>query len=244
MLTPCDNFSFSPKFSLATQNVSFLPAACQVLQDIALQNLALPSSGAELTFKLITSLQQEFCIKDAEIASLAQSFQDDDLLLQEKIMQWNKRLQEVEEQLKVLEEGVFLDKIKQLRKDLFWISNHSREPLEGEGLCLQELRQEVALLQYVLRQSVVTGPPLRCPLSVLGEWCQEIEEQCFAVKEIEERIATLMQCMQRTSDPALDAFGNKHKNLVLQADFADVLQIGGIEVPRPQGVSSTQVHQF
>ena len=45
-------------------------------------------------------------------------------------------------------------------------------------------------------------------------------------------------------DDTLDVFGNKHKNLVKQAILVEAMELPGVHVPLPRGVSTGQVTQF
>ncbi|NGX38324.1 MAG: hypothetical protein K1000chlam2_01497 [Chlamydiae bacterium] len=70
------------------------------------------------------------------------------------------------------------------------------------------------------------------------------EDQCFSLKMLEQEVASLMETLPSCPENDLAAYGNKHKNIVKQAYLADALELPGIKVPLPKGVSTDQVTRF
>jgi hypothetical protein len=112
---------------------------------------------------------------------------------------------------------------------------------------LTELRQEIALLRRELLKIAADTPEPTCPLLPLAEWYQAVEDKCYAVQVLETRISDLMEASRKNlslSPEELSKYGKKHENLVLMAMLVEALQIPGVYVPRPQGISSDAVRAF
>ena len=115
---------------------------------------------------------------------------------------------------------------------------------------LQALRNEVLLLHSVLEPSFSQMPKETCFPEERSRWLGEVADQSLAIKEIEGRITMLMQdelviTALTTDDKTLDAYGNKHKNLVKETRVVRCLKPPGVEEPpKHHGVSSKQVQSF
>lgn len=108
-----------------------------------------------------------------------------------------------------------------------------------------EIRHYAKLLHDELLKSVEKAPPTTCSLFDLAIWKQKVEDQCYAVRTLEEQIAKLMEPLRILTQGAdLDRFGNKHKNIILQARLAEALEIPDLVVPVPRGVPTEQIEAF
>lgn len=106
----------------------------------------------------------------------------------------------------------------------------------------KDVHDYVNLLYKELLKSVEMTPPTTCSLGELAIWKQKVEDQCYAVKTLEEQIAKLMEPLRQAAKrDDLDRFGNKHKNLILQAQLAESLQIPKLQVAVPRGISSDAI---
>ncbi len=110
---------------------------------------------------------------------------------------------------------------------------------------IEALRQEVLLLGVALARTA-NAPDTPCPPSSMQQWCEEVQQQCFAVKEVVGQINDLMaqareHMPQPESDAELSLAGNKHANLIKMARVAETLQVPGVSVPRPRGIDGPVV---
>ena len=134
--------------------------------------------------------------------------------------------------------------LKEARNQLQTLQNEaSRFPAS----VVDELRGEIALLHRSLMQSVTETPDETCPVLKLAEWFQTVEDKCYAVKDLETRIAALMNEARSTltvSDEKLRKLGKKHANNVQQHRLVETLQIRGVKVPVSHGAPSDAVRAF
>ena len=115
-------------------------------------------------------------------------------------------------------------------------------PPEAE---IESLRQEALLLGVALARTA-NPPDTPCPPSSMQAWCEEVQQQCFEVKQVVQRINDLMtqartHMPQPESDAELSLAGNKHANLIKMARVAETLQVPGVSVPRPRGIEGPAV---
>ncbi|NGX59210.1 MAG: hypothetical protein KR126chlam3_00357, partial [Chlamydiae bacterium] len=147
-----------------------------------------------------------------------------------------------------LEEG-----LSTLFSDLFELQSKLTTLAPEKGAPLDEkihtLRQEMHTLSRALRESVEEPPAPTCERETFHTWVDALEKKCFSLQELEKHAAGLISEARAeidshvlsASDSELSAFGNKHKNIIKQARLAKALDLKGIEVPVPQGVSTEEV---
>lgn len=111
---------------------------------------------------------------------------------------------------------------------------------------LEPLRKEVALLQRELLKSIEEAPSATCPLPELASWLQKVDDTCYGIQQMEQHIDKLMQ--QARSHIVVDEeavkCGQKHLNLIKQAQLVDVLKLPGVTVPVPRGIPTDRVEAF
>ncbi len=113
---------------------------------------------------------------------------------------------------------------------------------------IQTLREEIRAFSRALQQAVIIPAALTCER--LDVWEEEEEATCFSLEKLEKNAARLLAETREeidshvllASESALSAYGNKHKNIIKQARLALALDLPGIEVPVPQGVSTDEVY--
>ncbi|MCB1213813.1 MAG: hypothetical protein KDK40_05870, partial [Chlamydiia bacterium] len=118
-------------------------------------------------------------------------------------------------------------------------------------IALGALRTEIDLLERELQNTLeITPQPEAMPHTWLN-WHNSVIEKCHALEEIEERINEAMEhyraaiaLSKHRREAVLDAYGNKHKNLVIQSELARSLGLSGVHVPTPYGIPSGQINNF
>ena len=143
---------------------------------------------------------------------------------------------------------------KTLKKESYQKLREAMQKLPGmrgqlTSPALVELKQEAALLQQQLLDTVSETPSGQCSLPKLALWTQRVEDVCYAIQDIEKRIGFLMDKARHdlaASEPdvQLERYGKKHMNLVKQARLAESLEIPGVTIPVPQGFSTVQILAF
>jgi len=116
--------------------------------------------------------------------------------------------------------------------------------LEGR---FEELRHEVSLLYQELLKTTEKTPKDNCSILALASWAQAVHDKCYAVQQLEEHIAHLMEPLRKAlagDDQNLERYGKKHKNNILQGRVAEVLQIPGVTIPVPRGLASDAIENF
>lgn len=118
---------------------------------------------------------------------------------------------------------------------------------------LAALKAEVDLLHEQLLHAVSETPEAACSLPKLAFWSQQVEDVCYALQDLEGRVAKTMEAARRDleslpstamTDAELSRYGRKHMNIVKQARLIDSLGLPDVRVPMPQGISSDQVTTF
>ncbi len=66
----------------------------------------------------------------------------------------------------------------------------------------------------------------------------------YALKVFEDRLECLMPGALNMDEVDLDQFGKKHTNIIKLAYLAETLEVPGIKVPFPHGVSSDTIYAF
>jgi Pyruvate phosphate dikinase, AMP/ATP-binding domain len=108
------------------------------------------------------------------------------------------------------------------------------------------LRSEVARLHREVTRHLAESPETGS-LVELATWLQNVEDRCYAVRDLEERIAFLMKASQHAlsaEDAELQRYGKKHENLIKQARLVEALQLPGVQVPIPKGIASDTIRAF
>lgn len=96
-----------------------------------------------------------------------------------------------------------------------------------------------------LYRALLKGHAKVCPKSELRPWTSPIQAQCFSLKTLEQRLGKEIASLRSLlDDHTLNRYGNKHKNLILQAGLAEALKIPRLSVPMPHGIPSDQVLHF
>ena len=118
-------------------------------------------------------------------------------------------------------------------------------------VALHELRKELALMRQSLGETMMSKPAEQSPIPGWVEWSQSVQKQCHNLKNLEGRIATAMSTYEEKlamsnykSYMPLTELGNKHINLVKQHDIVEAIGLDGVNVPLPQGVSSSRILNF
>lgn len=109
------------------------------------------------------------------------------------------------------------------------------------------LKSQITLMQSELLKTAKQAPSATCSLVDLAAWTQEVSDKCYAVERLETQIQALMEKAKQTlssSDAELARFGKKHENLVKMARLVESLQIPGVVVPLPQGITSDRVTSY
>lgn len=114
---------------------------------------------------------------------------------------------------------------------------HTRPPLASAQV--RALQQEVALARRALSST--------SSFTALPEWPHQVDNTCYEIAGFEQSIGRLMnEARQFLSQEDQEAAkcGNKHLNLIKQAQLVEGLKLDGIVVLIPHGVSSDRVTQF
>ena len=118
---------------------------------------------------------------------------------------------------------------------------------------LTALQEEANVLHQQLLHAVAETPEAQCSLPKLALWSQHVEDVCHALKDIEGRVARTMEAARQQletpplgaqTDAELERYGKKHMNLVKEARLVRAINIPGVVVPIPQGISSDRVTEF
>ncbi|MBA3815803.1 MAG: hypothetical protein H0X29_04645, partial [Parachlamydiaceae bacterium] len=114
---------------------------------------------------------------------------------------------------------------------------HNRKPLGTTQV--RELRQEVALASRAISST--------SSFTALPEWPNHFDETCYDLDGFEQSIGRLMNEARQFlwhEDWESAEGGNKHLNLIKQAQLVEGLNLQGIVVPIPHAVYSDKVTQF
>src|SRR5262249_2055406 len=107
------------------------------------------------------------------------------------------------------------------------------------SLQMGELREGVALLHRELLKTIQKAPRDTSPLSEPASWTQQVDDKCYGVAQMEQRLTSLMQTTRKAlseGDEGLHLYGQKHFNLIKQAQIVEALNIPGVSVPVPYGI--------
>lgn len=110
---------------------------------------------------------------------------------------------------------------------------------------LEPLRELIALSLGALLKSSRKLSRQNLSLTNRADLMQQIDDQCFAIEELEKLIGQEMDKTRKLIHGdvnALRAGGKKHTNIVLQHRLVEALKMPGITVPIPQAINSEQVH--
>lgn len=121
--------------------------------------------------------------------------------------------------------------------------NQLYETLEKKNSDLKEqLSQEIALMQQGLIEISHNVPKEK-----LANWTDEIDGKCHTIKEMEERISSLMNQVRDAflqDEEQLKNYGPKHSNIVKMDRLREGLDLKDINVPIPHGIASDTVEEF
>lgn len=118
---------------------------------------------------------------------------------------------------------------------------------------LRELQEEAVLLRRKLVEAMAGTAMAKTCLPKLASWTQQVDDVCYAISDLEGRVAKAMEkarqdleqpVVSAQNDAELMRFGSKHKNIIKQARLVNALQIPDVIVPVPLGFSTDQVQAF
>lgn len=117
---------------------------------------------------------------------------------------------------------------------------------------LKELQQEANLLHQQLLNAVAETPEAQCSLPKLALWSQQVEDVCYALKDLEGRVSKVMEAARREiegtkgaqTDAELERYGKKYMNSVKQARVVESLKLPGVIVPMSHAISSDHTKAY
>lgn len=115
---------------------------------------------------------------------------------------------------------------------------------------MRVLRNEATLFHTQLLKGIETDSFTSCKTTPFDAWIESVQGVCFDLKMIE---AQLTHKMDRARflihqgsfhEKELIDYGSKHKHLIMQYQLLEALNIPGVNIPIPYGISNTKLTAF